>query len=121
MLNGTLGDRWGAETSPSGQAGAWANAIESIVPGASSAAVSATGPGDNYIDKLLQVATAYITTDAQRRLLNVQIERARAGMPPLDMSQYGVGVNVGLSPETLKLIGLGLGAFALVYFVSRRR
>lgn len=117
----SLGDRWGAETSPSGTEGAWANAVDSIVPGAAQMAAQATGPGDDYIGKLLQLAQAYVTTDAQRRLLSVQVERARAGQPPLDMSQYGVGVNFGLSPDTLKMVGIGAAVLAVAYFATRRR
>lgn len=123
----SLGDRWGVETpslSPwaSGAEVAWANAVDGIVPGAAQMATQATGPGDNYIDKLLQLAQAYVTTDAQRRLLSVQVERARAGQPPLDMSQYGVGVNVGLSPDSLRMVGFAIvGLGALAFFASRRR
>ena len=52
----------------------------------------------------------------QRQILAVQQQRMAAGLPPLDASQYGVGVSVGLSSQTqmLALAGVGLAAFLLL-------
>lgn len=100
---------------------AYQNAIDAIAPGASDQAAQVQAPNEDYLSALLRVAGAVVTTDAQRKLLNVQIDRANKGLPPLDMSQYGAGVNVGLSPETLKMLGFGVGALALVFLLTRSR
>ena len=51
--------------------------------------------------------------DYQRRLLNLQLERARQGQPPLDVSQYGVGVNIQ-APQLNTVILLGVGLLAVL-------
>ncbi len=69
-----------------------------------------------------RVASTLIMTDFQRRLLNIQLDRAEQGLPPLDPGQYGVGVNVGLSPDTQKLLIVGgLALVGLFLFVGSRR
>lgn len=64
-----------------------------------------------------QVATTYLTLDQQRELLQIQNERAKQGLPPLDVSQYTPGVSVGVAQSTqntvLLLAGLGIGAYLL--------
>ena len=78
-------------------------------------------PGEDWLAAAFRVAQSALLADSQRRLLNIQIERARQGMAPLDASQYGLGVNVGLSPDTLKMVGIGAAVLVGLYFVSRRR
>jgi hypothetical protein len=78
-------------------------------------------PGEDWLSAAFRVANSALLAESQRRLLKVQIERAKAGMQPLDASQYGLGVNVGLSPQTIKLLGLGAAALVVVYLISRKR
>lgn len=115
---------WDAVASgqPVGVEGAWQNAIDSIAPGAGQAVAQSVVPGDpDYVAKALSLAQAWVTTDAQRRLLNIQLERARRGEPPLDSSQYGLGVNVGLSPETLKTVGIAVLGIGALFLLTRKR
>lgn len=53
----------------------------------------------NLTDTLSTLATTYLPYKQQKDLLDVQLERARQGLPPLDTSQYATAVQVGLDPE----------------------
>lgn len=60
------------------------------------------------------------------QLNQINLERARMGLPPIDVSQYatGVGVRVGLSPQTQQLIiygGLALLGVLVFQSVMKRR
>ena len=61
----------------------------------------------------------------QRQLMQINVDRAKRGEPPLDIAQYsGVGVNVGLSPQTQALVtygGIALLAFLVFNTLARRR
>jgi hypothetical protein len=86
------------------------------------------------LTKLLDQAPALVrdlyiakeTGDAQAKLLEINLERARRGQPPLDMSAYSPhALTVGVAPQTQRALGVGtvvigaaiLGAVALA---SRR-
>jgi hypothetical protein len=62
------------------------------------------------------------TGDAQAKLLEINLERARRGQPPLDLASYSPhAVSVGVAPQTQQALGIGaavvvaalLGAVAL--------
>ena len=60
------------------------------------------------------------------QLNQINLERARMGLPPIDVSQYatGVGVRVGLAPQTQQLViygGLALLAVLVFQSVMKRR
>ena len=70
------------------------------------------------------------TGDAQAKLLEINLERARRGQPPLDMAAYSPhAVSVGLAPQTQQALGIGtvvvvggvLLAAATIALGSRRR
>lgn len=100
---------------------AYENAIAAQDPGLAQSIQNETMPGESYITAALRVLQAYTLADSQRRLLNVQLQRAQQGLPPLSTDQYGLGLNVGLSPETTKLIGFGLLGAAALFFVKPKR
>lgn len=101
------------------------------------AAVAATsadnvGPTPpSIIDKvkeiLLGVSSAYLTSEqmkAQKKVLDMQLARAQAGLPPLDidMQQYGLtgpSVGVGIESNTLRYLGWGAAALAAVYLIPK--
>lgn len=116
---GTLGDAW--STSPSGVEGAFQNAIAAQDPQAAQLIESQRFPGEDYITALARVANTLVLAESQRRLLQVQLQRAQQGLPPLDSGQYGMGVNLGLSPETLKMIGFGAVGLLAVFLLMRGR
>jgi hypothetical protein len=95
----------------------WAGGIETIAPGILDQARAIAVEGESWIDSIARAMGTVAMADYQRRLLNVQLERARQGLPPLESSQYGLGVNVGLNPQTALLIG----GVALVAFLALRR
>lgn len=81
-----LGDAWGAETSPTGIEGAYVNEIAALVPEIEGAARVQRGPNETLLDSVFRVANQYIQTDAQRRLLDMQIQRAAQGLPPMKIN-----------------------------------
>lgn len=87
---------------------------------------------DKVKDILLGVSSAYLSYEqlqAQKKVMDVQLQRAQAGLPPLaiDMEQYGLTgpqVSVGLSPQTKTLLiygGIGLAAVYLLPKVIGKR
>ena len=74
--------------------------------------------GEDWISNVSRLMTALAMTEQQRQLLAVQVERARQGLPPLDVSNYSAGanVNVGVSSDTKDLLtwlAIGFGALWL--------
>jgi hypothetical protein len=101
---------------------------------AAEAAVSADNVGvtsPSIIDKvkeiLMGVSQAYLTNEqmkAQKKVLDMQLARAQAGLPPLDinMQQYGLtgpSVGVGIESNTMKMLGWGAAALAAVYLIPK--
>ena len=102
-------------TAPSWQVG-----LDSIAPNLSNTVTQNTQVDEPWWVSAQKVMTALIMTDQQRRLLNVQIDRAQKGLPPLDLTNYtGVGVRVGIAPQTQQL--LIYGGLALLAVLLLRR
>lgn len=91
----------------------------------------APAPAPSQVQQFLQTATAaaaaILPLVQQQKVLNMQLKRAQAGLPPLDVGAYidpNQGMNVGITPATQKtlmyLVGGGIAAF-LVSRVIRRR
>ena len=99
---------------------AWALALDKAAPGVSSAIASASN-GEPWYETLASVLPKLVLADNQRRLLNIQLERAQTGKPPLDSSNYGLGVNVGLSPDTSKIVMYGLVALGVILYATKKR
>jgi hypothetical protein len=79
---------------------------------------------DKILDVGAQLGTALLTFSQQSDINKINLERARQGLPPLDAAYTGVGVNVGLSPATQKLViygGLAALAFLIFNSVTRRK
>ncbi len=60
--------------------------------------------------------------DIQNKVVNTQLARAAAGLPPMnvDLSQYGVPrVSVGLSTGTGTALGIGAAIVAAIFFLPR--
>lgn len=82
---------------------------------------------DKIRDLVLGVSQAYLTYEqmqAQKKVMALQLERARSGQPPLDinMEQYGLtgpSVSVGLSPTTRNLLVAGGVGLAAVYLLPK--
>jgi hypothetical protein len=81
-------------------------------------------PGESWIDTAQKILTGLVMTEQQRQLMQLNIDRARQGLPPIDINRYtGVGVNVGLSQGTQQLVlylALGAGALILLNSLMKR-
>lgn len=75
----------------------------------------------SWVDLLGKGLTALQTY----QLNQINVERAKLGLPPIDTSQYtGVGVRVGLAPQTQQLLiygGLALLGVLVFQSLMKRR
>jgi len=100
----------------------YAAQLEMLAPTITEKIADTQTPGESWIDTLARILPSITAAWQQRELLNVQIERARAGLPPLDVSQYTPGVSVGLSQSTKDLVMYGgIAALAIWAFSAYRR
>jgi hypothetical protein len=91
----------------------FSNALETTAPGVNQIIDSQKSVGENWYDSLARLLPTLAATYQQKQLLDVQVQRARAGQPPLNVSNYAPGINVGVNQDTQKLLvyaALGLGA-----------
>jgi len=95
---------------------------DTFAPGFNDKVAVSAAPGEDWLTTAQRIMTAVTMTYQQQQLMSLNIERAKQGLPPLDIAQYtGVGVNVGLSPATQQLVMvLGLGLLGIL-FLGRRR
>lgn len=78
--------------------------------------------GESWIDTLQKLIPALTLTAQQVQLMQLNVERAKKGLPPVDITSYsGIGVNVGLSPDTKNLLIYGGIALVAVFFLTRSR
>lgn len=82
-------------------------------------------PGQSGATSWLDLLGKGLTTLQTYQLNQINVERAKLGLPPIDTSAYtGVGVRVGLSPQTQQLViygGLALLAVLVFQSVMKRR
>lgn len=97
----------------------YASQLEAALPNIGNLVEGQSQPGESWIDTLTRMLPGLVATYQQKQILSVQMDRARQGLPPLDMSQYGMGVNIGLSPQTLNTLLLAAGGIALVLMLKR--
>lgn len=73
---------------------------------------------DTIANTIKTLASSILPAIGQQKLLDVQLQRAKAGLPPLDTTGYtdNAGINVGLNTGTQKtfLMIAGIGAAALI-------
>lgn len=116
-----LGDRWGAETSPDGFDLVYAQEAEKIAPGIVDYAQTIRSVGMSLVDAIAQARNTLAMSDAQRQMLDIQIQRAQAGQPPINSTQYfggGSPLNQAISSQTLLWV---LGGGLLVWALTRGR
>ena len=95
---------------------------------ASTAQLSGLGDATSTVsDKVTQIANAvlpFLQLNAQRKLLNAQVSRAKAGLPPLDVSnmqlpasrvEFDAGNNISRFAKYGAIAGLGLLGLYIVY------
>ncbi len=97
-------------------------AIDTVAPGLSDIVVSHRAPGESWTDTLQRLLPILATTYQQKQLLDVQVDRARQGLAPLDASMYAPGVQVGLSSDTAKMVMmLGGAALLILLFIAMKK
>jgi hypothetical protein len=96
---------------------------EAGVPGAATSASAL----QTLAQTVVQAGATILPLIQQQKVLKLQLERAKQGLPPLDVGAYidpNQGVNVGLTPATQKtLLWLGggvVGAYLLTRLLGRR-
>ena len=90
----------------------YTTALDSIAPGITSNIAQVQQPGQSWTDTLQSLLPTLATTYQQYQLLGVQVQRAKQGLPPLNVSQYGAGVQVGMSSDTQKTVLMVAGIIA---------
>jgi len=92
--------------------------FDQAAPGLTEKIAEAQNPGESWTDTYGRIASSLLMTVQQYQLINLNTERAKKGLPPVDIASYsGVGVNIGLSPSTQQLLIFGgLAVAALVLF-----
>ena len=113
-----------AGTVPEGMTREQWMAFGTFAPNATQIIAQNQTPGESWVDTAQKVLTGLVMTEQQRQLMQLNIERARQGLPPIDINRYtGVGVNVGLSQGTQQLVlylALGAGALILLNSLMKR-
>ena len=75
-------------------------------------------PSQGGVSSWVELIGKGLTAAQTYQLNQINVERARMGLPPIDTSAYtGVGVRVGLAPQTQQLIIYGgLALLAVMVF-----
>lgn len=94
--------------------------LDSIAPGVTDIVSSEQQPGESWYDTLARAIPLLVATAQQKQLLDVQVQRAKAGLPPLNVAQYSAGAQVGLSSDTKTFLTWALVGLGGVYLLSRR-
>lgn len=96
--------------------------IDQVAPGIVAKINQTQTPGESWIDTLTKLIPSLTLTTQQVQLMQLNIERAKKGLPPVDIASYsGIGVNVGLSESTKNLLIYGGVALIAVFFLTRSR
>lgn len=101
----------------------FAMSLEAMAPNVTTLVDENRSPGENWYDALARLLPVLASTYQQKQLLEVQVERARQGLPPLDATQYAGGVQVGMAPDLQRMLMIGgIAALAILGFavLSRR-
>jgi len=96
--------------------------LNEIAPGIVQKINQTQTANESWIDTLTKLVPALTMTVQQVQLMQLNIERAKNGLPPIDIASYsGIGVNVGLSASTKNLLIYGGIALVAVLFLTRGR
>ena len=98
--------------------------FEQAGPGSVAALKAAQNTGEKWTDTFTRIATSLGLGVQQYQLMNLNVELARQGKPPIDVAAYsGAGVNVGLSAGTQQLVtyaGLALIGLVLLNMATKK-
>jgi len=99
-------------------------ALESGAPGITQKIDEAQKPGESWADTAIRIATSLSLGIQQFQFMQINVDRARKGQPPIDANAYsGAYVNVGLDPNTQRLVtyaGIGILALVVLNMVTKK-
>lgn len=99
--------------------GGYATTLEQIAPGITAKMTATAQPGESWITSALKLLPALAMTQQQYQLMQINLDRASKGLPAIDVASYsGAGVNVGLAPDTQKLLMYGVLAILAAYLLK---
>lgn len=103
----------------------WTVALESIAPTITQKIASQQQADEPWWETWSRIASSVVMANQQRQLMQINVDRAKRGEPPLDIAQYtGVGVQVGVSQNTQQFLayaGIAVLGFLLINTLARRR
>lgn len=99
----------------------YAPTFDYIAPGFNTLVDQQQQSGESWADAAARLLPILAATEQQRQLLQVQVQRAQQGLPPLNMSQYAAGVQVGMSSDLKQLLTIGgIAALGIMLFGAHR-
>jgi hypothetical protein len=116
-------DIMGQEVSPAAQLGL----VAPDTPDAPATIEQPKSVFDQFVTSVTKAAAAILPLAQQQKVLNLQLKRAQAGLPPLNVGAYidpNQGFNVGLgagTQKTLLYLGGGLAAAWILTRVLKHR
>jgi hypothetical protein len=103
----------------------WTVALETLAPTITQKIASQQQRDEPWWETWTRIASSVVMANQQRQLMQINVERAKRGEPPLDIAQYtGVGVQVGVSQNTQQFLtyaGIAVLGFLLINTLARRR
>lgn len=100
----------------------YARELEQVAPGINQIVSTQTQEGESWIDSLTRLLPVIAATYQQREILQIQLERARNGLPPINANEFAAGVQVGVTPDLQKMLLIGgVALVAVIWFASKRR
>jgi len=102
----------------------WTVALESIAPTITQKIATQQQRDEPWWETWSRIASSVVMANQQRQLMQINVDRAKRGEPPLDIAQYtGVGVQVGVSQNTQQFLtyaGIAVLGFLLINTLARR-
>jgi hypothetical protein len=117
-----LGDPWYLENGSNAELDAQAaQAADAVAPGIVAQAQAIAVAGESIVSAITRAMQTVAMTDAQREILNIQLDRARNGLPPLVGAQYGIPGLPGASASGAITPAMLLVIVGLVVLVMSQR
>lgn len=76
---------------------------------------------DSAIETVKQLAPAYVGLQQAKTCMQINADRARQGLGPIDCAGLAPQVSVGVSPDIKTFMYLGLGVVAVIAFMTMRK
>ena len=82
---------------------------------------ASTNPGmlDSLAANLDKILASIVSYRQSEKILDVNLQRAKQGLPPINAESVAPTVNFGVSSSVTNLILMGVGILALVYLVKK--